>query len=140
MAAAHYGLIIVAALFVFTRLMPQPVGSVIYWGLLTVQLSWGAMTCWRRTGLPFATAALVSSAVMSVCLVVLAALSHPFPDLLPESWVPLGGGMAIGPIFLVIESRVNRAKWKLWAQHMEHKSVWDIVTGRHIPQVRNGGA
>jgi hypothetical protein len=43
-------------------------------------------------------------------------------------------------LFLVIECRVNRAKWKQWARYMEQKNVWDIVTGRHIPQMRNGGA
>jgi len=125
---------------VCTRLMPQPMGSVIYWGFFSVQLSWFAVTCWRRTGLPFASAALVTGAVMSICLVVLAAIGHPFPDLLPESWVLLGGGFVLGPLFLLIESRVNRVKWKQWARHMEHRNVWDIVTGRHIPQLRNGGA
>ena len=105
-----------------------------------MQLSCGAVTCWRRTGLPFASAALVTGAVMSLCLVVLAAMGHPFPDLAPESWVLFGGGCVSGPLFLLIESRVNRAKWKQWARYMEQKNVWDIVTGRHIPQMRNRGA
>jgi len=140
MAPALYGLIIGGAFFVFTRLVPQPLGSIVYWGFFSVQLSLGAATCWRRTGLPFASAALVTGAVMSMCLVVLAAMGHPFPDLAPESWVLFGGGAVIGPLFLLIESRVNRTKWRQWARHMEHKNVWDIATGRHTPQLRNGGA
>jgi hypothetical protein len=112
----------------------------VYWGLLAVQLSWGAVTVWRRTGLPFATAALVSGAISSSCLVVLAALGHPFPDVPPASWVLLAGGMATGPLFLFIESRVNRARWHQWARHLERGTVWDIMRGRHIPDLRNDRA
>jgi hypothetical protein len=128
------------ALFVFTRLAPQPTGSVILWGFFSVQLSWGAVTCWRRTGLPFASAAMVTAAVMSLCFVVLAAMGHAFPDFVPESWVLIGGGVLLGPLFLLIESRVNRAKWQQWARYMEHKNAWDIFTMRHIPNLRNGEA
>ena len=140
MASALYGTLIGIALLVFTRLVPQPAGSVILWGFFSVHLSWVAVTCWRRTGLPFASAALVTGAVMSLCLVVLAAMGHSFPDLAPESWVLFAGGCVIGPLFLLIESRVNRAKWQQWARFMGQKNVWDIVIGRHIPQIRNRGA
>lgn len=137
MASALYGVFIGVAFFVFTRLVPQPVDSVILWSFFGVQLTWFSVTCWRRTGLPFATAAGVTGAVMSTCLVVLAAMGHTFPT--PEAWVVLAGGLVIGPLFVFIESRVNRAKWAQWARHMEHASVWDIVTRRHIPYLRNVG-
>src|SRR6266542_6007357 len=87
MASAMYGVVIGIGSVVFTRLMPQPMGSIIYWGFFSVQLSCGAVTCWRRTGLAFASAAMVNGAVMSICLVVLAAMGHLFPDLGPASWV-----------------------------------------------------
>ena len=137
MAAALYGVTIGIGFVVFTRLMPQPLGSLIYWSFFSVQLSWGAMTCWRRTGLPFATAAMVTGAAMSACLAVLAAMGHPFQALAPESWVLFVGGTVLGPLFLLIESRANRVKWQQWGRYMENKSFWDIVTGRHIPELRN---
>ena len=140
MAPALYGMFWGIAFQVFTRLLPQPVGSLILWSVISVQLSWGAVTWWRRTGLPFTTAACVTGAVASLCLVVLAALGHPYPQLSPESWVLFAGLSGIGPLFLWIESRVNREKWRQCARHMRHKSVWDVLAGRHIPDLRHGGA
>ena len=140
MAAGLYGGIIGIAFLLFTTLVPQPTGSVILWTFFSVQLSWGALTCWRRTGLPFASAALVTGAVLSTCLLILAVIGRPYPTWPPESFVLFAGGVVLGPLFLFIESRVNRAKWKQWAHHMERQSVWDIVIGRHIPQLRDGGA
>jgi hypothetical protein len=140
MAPGLYGALIGVASFVFTKLLPQPIGSVILWAFFCAQLSWGAAICWRRTGLPFVSAAMVTSAIMSRCLAVLAAMGHPFPTWPPESWVLYAGGAALGPLFLFIESRVNRAKWEQWAHHMERQTVWDIVIGRHIPELRDGSA
>jgi hypothetical protein len=140
MASGIYGVLLGIAFVVFTKLVPQPIGSVILWAFFGVQLSWGAVTCWRRTGLPFASAALITGAMMSTCALILAVVGHPYPRWPPESWVLFGGGAVLGPLFLFIESRVNRAKWKQWAQHMERQRVWDIVTGRHFPKLRNGGA
>lgn len=140
MAPALYGVLLGIACLVISRLAPQPMGAVIFWGVVAIQLSLGARTCWRRTGLPFASAAMFHGAVMSLCLVVLALMGQPFPKLAAESWVFFGGGALVGPVFLLVESRVNRAKWAEWARHMEHRTVWDILTGRHIPHLRDGGA
>jgi len=140
MASALYGILIGISFLVFTRVVPQPLGSIILWGFFSAQLPWGAAICWRRTGLAFVTAAMALGGAMSAGLLVLATTGRVFPSLLPESWVLLGAGLVMVPLFLLIESQVNRAKWKQWARYMESKNVWDIVTGRHIPQIRNGGA
>ena len=140
MAASLYGAFLGIAFFVFTKLVPQPIGSVILWTLFTVQLSWGALMCWRRTGLPFVTAAQIAGAIISASLVVLAVIGHPYPAWSVESWVLFAAAALLGPVFLLIESRVNRVKWQQWAHHMERQTVWDIVTARHIPQLRDGGA
>jgi hypothetical protein len=139
-ASALYGLLIGIAFVLFTQVAPQPTGSIVFWGVVAVQLAWGAVACWRRTGLPFATSAMAIGAAMSACLAVLAATGRIFPDLSRGLWVPVGIGLAIGPLFLLIESRVNRAKWREWAHYMERKNVWDILTARHIPDLRDGGA
>jgi hypothetical protein len=125
---------------VLLRFAPQPAGAIIFWSLTCIQLSWVALTCWRQTGLPFATAAMINGAVLSAALVTLALMGQPFPNLAPTSWVLFGGGAAVGALFLFIESRVNRDKWTEWARHMEHSTPWHIMTGRHIPDLRKGGA
>jgi hypothetical protein len=140
MAATAYGFFIGIVFFVLSDLIAQPLGSLVFWSVVGIQLSWAAVTCWRRTGLPFATASMASGAVTSGCLVVLAAMGSPFPNLAPESWVFFAGATALGPLFLFIESRVNPSRWKQWAQHMERTKAWDMFTGRHIPQLRDGGA
>jgi len=140
MAAALSGMLIAGAFVVFVSLAPQPIGSVFFWTITCVRLSWGAVTCWRRTGLAFATAAMVQGALTSVCLAVLAAMGHPFPNLAPDSLVLFAGAVITGPLLLMIESRVNKAKMQQWSAHMEHGSVWDIVSGRDIPRLRDHGA
>jgi hypothetical protein len=137
MAPALYGVLFGIAFFVFGRLVPQPMGAVILWSAIAIQLSLGAGICWRRTGLPFASVAMFHGSVMSVCLVVLALMGQPFPNLAPGSWVFFAGGALVGPVLFLVESRVNRVKWAEWGRYMEHKSVWDILTGRHIPDLRD---
>jgi hypothetical protein len=140
MAPALYGVLFAIAFFVCDRLVPQPIGAVILWSVIAIQLALGARTCWRRTGLRFVSAAMLHGAVMSLCLVVLALMGQPFPNLAAGSWVFFGGGTLVGPIFFLIESRVNAAKWAEWGRHLEHTRVWDFVTGDHIPDLRDRGA
>lgn len=140
MASGLYGLLLGAVMMVSTRLAPQPIGSVVFWSLICLQLTWLARICWSRTGLPFATAAMINGSVVSASLVVLALMGQSFPTLAPGSWVLFGFGAAVGPLFLYIESRVNQEKWREWARHMEHKTPWHVLTGRHIPDLRKSGA
>ena len=91
-------------------------------------------------GLPFATMAMAIGAAMSAGLAVLAASGRIFPDLSRGLWIPVGIALALGPLFLLIESRANRAKWRQWVLSMERSNVWDILTARHIPKLRDGGA
>lgn len=119
MALGLYGVLVGGVMFALTTLAPQPAGAITFWGLICVQLLWSARTCWHRTGLPFATAAMVNGSVMSAGLVALALMGQPFPNLAATSWVIFGCGAAVGPLLLLIESRVNQTKWKEWARHME---------------------
>jgi hypothetical protein len=127
-----------AVLFIWTA--PQPVGSILWWGFFAGQLTWGAALCWRRTGLPFATGAMAIAGATSGMLAALAAAGRVFPDL-PRAWWPLvGAGLLLGPLLLLIESRLHRAKWIQWKRYMERKSAWEILMGRHIPELRDSGA
>jgi hypothetical protein len=77
---------------------------------------------------------------LSADVVTLAFMGQPFPNLAPASWVLSGCGSALGPLFLLIESRVNPERWAEWQRRMEDKTPWDILTGRHIPDLRKSGA
>lgn len=134
--SAIYGFFLGVGAVLFLQAAPQPAGSILCWGFLAGQLTWSATVCWRRTRLPFATAAMAVAGVTSALLAVLAAVGSVFPDLPPMWLAPVGGGLLASPLLLVIESRVHRTRWAQWKEHMHRKTAWEIFTGRHIPDLR----
>lgn len=96
MASGLYGVLFGIVMVGLTKVVPQPMGAIILWSLICLQLAWGALTCWRRTGLPFASAAMLNGSLMSAGVVTLAFMGQPFPNLAPTSWVLFGCGVAIG--------------------------------------------
>lgn len=137
--SATGGFFLGIAALLFIRAAPQPAGSILWFGFFAVQLTWGAVLCWRRTGLPFASLAMGVAAATSGLLAALAAAGHVFPDVPPAWWIPSGAGLLSAPLLMLIESRVHRAKWIQWKQYMERKNAWEIFTGRHIPRLRDTG-
>jgi len=137
LGAKNYGYFLGIACFLLIRVAPQPGGSIVWWSFLAVQLTWGATICWRRTGLPFASAAMGIGAICSALLAVLASAGHVFPDLPIEWWVPVAVLMISSPVCLFVESRVHHAQVLRWRDYMLRKTVWDILTGRHIPRLRD---
>lgn len=127
MASALYGALLGVVWVVVTTFVPQPADAIIFWSLICIQLAWGALICWRRTGLPFATAAMIAGSVVSAGLVVVALIGQPFPNLALASWVLFGCVAAVGPLFLLIESRVNPEKWREWKRHMETTDRKSVV-------------
>jgi hypothetical protein len=138
--AALYGLLLGVTIQVFTKTFPQPLGSITLWTLLTMQLTWGAVICWRRTGLPYATAAMAVGAVICSYLAILAATGRVLPHLSTPWWIPLAVSFVSSPILFFLESRRNPAKWKAWGAYMERTTLWDMLRGRHIPQLRDSRA
>src|SRR5471032_1568641 len=112
--SAAYGFLLGIGFVLISRVAPQPAGSIVWWSLLAVQLTRGSTICWRRTGLPFASAAMAIGAVESSLLAALAAAGHIFPDLPSAWWVPMGVLMISVPLCLFVESRVHRAQWARW--------------------------
>lgn len=134
--SAMYGCVLALGFFLATKIAPQPAGSVLWWGVLTIQLGIAARLCWRRTALPFVTAAMTIAAAGCALLATLAAAGMVYPDL-PAAWWPLvGAGMVASPTLVLVESRVSRARWDRWRVSMQRCSLWDILRGRHIPNLR----
>ena len=120
-----YGCVLAIGFFLATKIAPQPAGSVLWWSVLTIQLGIAARLCLRRTGLPFCA-----------LLATLAAAGMVYPDL-PAAWWPVvGASMVASPTLLLVESRVNRARWNRWRASSQRCSLWDILRGRHIPNLR----
>ncbi len=118
-----YGLVLGAGFVVAVEMAPQPVGSVVWWSLVAGQLSWGAAITWRRTRLPFATAAMLVGAGGAAILTVAALLGYVFL-FLPLAWVvPVCSLIAVGPICFFLESRLHPREWAHWRTYMEHKSA-----------------
>lgn len=131
-----YGSVLGLAFFLATKVAPQPTGSVFWWSVLTIQLGIAARLCWQRTGLPFVTAAMAIAAAGCTLLATLAAAGMGYPDI-PAAWWPLvGASMVASPTLLLVESRVNRARWDQWRVSMQRCSLWDMLRGRHIPNLR----
>lgn len=136
MAGALYGLFLGTVFLVVSTFVPQPAAAMIVWGFVSIQLAWFAVVVWRLTRLPFVTAAAVHGAVMSLCLVILAIMGEPFPNLARGSLVLITAGALVTPLLMLIESRVNHPKWDEWGRCMKRATVWDILTGRHIPHLQ----
>lgn len=116
---------------------PQPAGAICWWGFFAVQLAWGAVLIWRRTGLPFATAAAAIAGATMAMVAGLAAAGHVFPSLPPIGWVLFVLGLVAGPVCYGIESRVNRSRWTRWTEYQKDKNAWDQLLWRHIPDLRD---
>jgi hypothetical protein len=135
MASVWYGAIFGISFFI-SRKAPQPAGSIVFWSLMAAHQAWIASIFWRRAALPFATAAYVTGTVVSICFATLAALGRPYPNWTLESWVWFGAITALVVFLLRFESRVNRAKWQRLQQSADQAGLWDILTGRHVPDLR----
>ncbi len=135
-ASAVYGMVLGLVFVLMTKFAPQPTSAVIWWSFFAVQLGIGARLCWRRTALPYATAAMTVGSVTSALLAVLASLGRVYPDLPPAWWPVIGTAMVAGPVLLMVESRVNRVRCNQWRAFMQRSSAWDVLWGRHIPDLR----
>lgn len=136
-AGMQYGLllaIVFAAVF-----HAGAVATAFLCGVIALQLTVGAVVVWRRTALPFAALANLSGAVAMVAGAVLFGRGD---DIFSASWpaAVFYAGALLGPLLLLIESRVHRAEWVAWREHMEPMSVVDVITGRHVPRLRHGSA
>lgn len=135
--AAGYGAILGLAGFAFTRLLPQPVGSMLFWSGLAAYLAWGAIVWWRRTGLALTSAAVAIGSFAAAILVGLAIAGRVYPDIPVEWWILLATLCLVAAACMVAESRIHRGHWRRCRGCVEGKSPWDVLRGRHVPDLRN---
>lgn len=135
-AAGVYGLVGGLSFSLVAALVPQPWAFILLFGVTAVQLTAGAIITFRRTGLPFASLAMVIGAVESAVVVVLYATGYTLFTT-PRPWaIVFWAGMVATPAVLYVDAFVNEDKWEAWKRHMESCSARDIFAGRHIPDLR----
>jgi hypothetical protein len=134
-ASGLYGLWLGIAWFIFTTIAPQPLGSILLFAFFAVQLSWTALTCWRRTGLPFLTLAMAVGSTQFAVLAILAATGHVYLQSSRGWWIVVGAAM-IGVPLVLVEQRVNRAKWARLKEQTKQPSLLDVFMANHIPWLR----
>lgn len=135
MAGLKYGLLLGLIMFVMVRLVPQPAGSAILWLAVAMHLSFMAMRIWQRMHLPLVTTANILAATGSLFLAVVHFLGLTYASIPLAGLVPLGLVALAGPILFHIEARRHPEKWKAWEAAMRNSTVWDMLLGRHIPDL-----
>ena len=138
LGSAFYGLLITLVMFLVGVVAPQPAGSLVLWGGLAIHGAWGATVLWRRTRLPFATAAVAAGVFASIAFAVLSLYGYTFasPPRELRSALLIVCLVLLIPLLLFLESNVHPAEWQRWKRFMENKTAWDIVRARHIPDLR----
>jgi hypothetical protein len=137
MAGVQFGLLIVTVMFIVKTFTPQPVGSVLVWAALAVQFAWIGLVTWRRTRLPFASAGMFLGALG---MGMVAFLGGSLSDALSTSTVT---ALALVVLFVtaslcrLVESQRHPRKWREMKARFEHATISDVITGRHIPNLRH---
>ncbi|MBW3572962.1 MAG: hypothetical protein KY467_17845 [Gemmatimonadetes bacterium] len=131
----RYGLLAGVAAAILLILAPQPQGAVAAFALVAAQLLAGAAILWRRTGLKYATASLITGAAGAALIAYLFAAGL---ELFSLSAAPVAAAVLLiaGPVLFAVEARANPAKWRAWREQVENASVVDLLRGRHIPHLR----
>ena len=137
-AAMLYGLMLGIAFPLLTAVAPQPGGSILMWGAIAIQLAWGAVLTQARMGLFFSSLAMALGSALSIMVVALYATGYDLFTF-PMPWAAYYWlGVIVVAITLHLDMFLHPAKREAWRRHMEKVSVWDMLRGRHIPDLRSG--
>ena len=111
-------------------------GYFVFWGLIFAQNAVGAVLIWRRTGLPYRTAALAIGAAASGLLLALSIGGGQLP-LLPLAWIAVLGVLVAVALFCMrAEKRVHPKEWAEIKARTKKTSAWEMILFRHVPVLR----
>jgi hypothetical protein len=140
MAGATYGLFLGLLMVALGEWAPQPAGSILLWTMLSVQCAVGLRIEWQRLRLPWLTAGGIAALVVSLAMIPVSALGFNLATMIAALPLPvvvgLWSALLFVPLSIGLESLRGSAEWRAWAAHMEHATVWDMLTFRHIPHLR----
>jgi hypothetical protein len=136
MAGFRYGLSLGFAMAILRVACGDAVAWLIFWLATAMQLGVGASLVWRRTRLPRMTGAFGLGAAQSAMFAMLAARGVQFRDLLFDHPVLVTTLLCVPAVLLFSERWFSKEKWDTCKHYAERATVGDLLTYRHIPNLR----
>jgi hypothetical protein len=140
MAGARYGLFLGLLMVALGQWAPQPAGSILLWTMLSVQSGVGLWIEWHRLRLPWLAAGGIAALAVSLAMIPVSALGFNLATMISALPLPvvvaIWSGVLCVPLSIGLEALRGSAEWRAWAAHMEHATLWDMLTFRHIPRLR----
>jgi hypothetical protein len=134
-SAAAVGWIFVVT-FVLLDKLASPIVWALFWLALAAQLAASAWITWRRTGLRWLTMGEAHSATINAAMVPVYFAGYTIVTL-PSAWlVILGVNIALAIAIHAGAEYEDRDKWARWKSAIARASLADLVTLRHIPNLR----
>jgi hypothetical protein len=125
-AYPNYGILVGLFGGAMIMLAPRPAGSIVWWGLLTAQLSAGAVVLWRRSGMPFASASMAIGAATSAMLVWLATSSRSATSRIAGACVQVVDGKVVGDGSPQENASASSLTFSPDGAHVAYASVADV--------------
>jgi hypothetical protein len=136
-----YGLFMAGVMFVLTQVAPQPAGSIAFWTALTVQAAFGGWIIWRRLRLRWFGLGAVSALCLSLVMIPISARGLNLATIATELPLWAVGAIWLGVLFVPLsvglESWRNTPEWRAWSARGERATLWEVITLRHVPDMRS---
>ena len=136
MAGSLYGVFVGAVIVFFTIALPEPLGWAICWSIFAVQLAVGAVVVWRRTGLHAMTCSFVWASGIAAVFAIACSRGMTFEDVLRRDPLLLVASISVAAALMFSERWWHPAAWAQFKRKADDSSVFDILTFRHIPDLR----
>lgn len=135
-----YGLFLGLLMVALGECPPQPIRSIALWAALSLQAAVGLWITWRRFRLRWFTFGGAVAFLVSLAMIPVSARGLNLATIATE--LPL---LVVGAIWLCVlfvplsvglESLRNSPEWRAWSNRVERATLWDMITFRHVPDVR----
>jgi hypothetical protein len=134
MAGSMYG---AAAIVFLTIALPEPLGWTVCFSLIALQSGIGAVLIWRRTRLQMMACSFVWVSGAFVVCAIAASRGLKLEDLFLQDPLLVVAAIAV-PAFMSFSERWQHpVEWAQVRQRANESSLMDILTFRHIPDLRD---
>jgi hypothetical protein len=135
-AAVIYGVLVNVVLLAASALGPPALG--LFWLAIFCQFAVGAALVWRRTGLALMTAGFAAVAAVSAVFAVSSVIGPGWQALVARHPFLAVLGVACIAFLFIAERWAHPDVWRSLRGHGERATLLDVITFRHIPDLRHG--
>lgn len=140
-AGVKYGFVLGVLFVLLGQVAPQPAGSVVLWTALSVDAGVSAWIIWRRLPLPWFRVGMIAALLVSLIMIPISARGLNLATIATELPLPAVIAIWLGalwvPLSIGLESLRDSPEWRAWKAHQEHAGLWDVITFRHVPDMRS---